>query len=62
MADFIRTREIMKMIVRIILLPAVGFAFLCLKVGVLPTLLLLLFSAAVIYLGIRRSYRLGTGH
>ncbi|OGP67599.1 MAG: hypothetical protein A2W27_10165 [Deltaproteobacteria bacterium RBG_16_44_11] len=53
-ADFIRTKAIMKTVVRIILLPAVGFAYLCLKVGVLPTLLVLLFSAAVIYLGIRR--------
>jgi len=56
-ADFIRSREIMKTMVRIILLPAVGFAYLSLKVGVLPTLLLLLFSAAFIYLGIRRFYR-----
>ena len=56
-ADFISTREIMKTIVRIILLPVVGFAYLCLKVGVLPTLLALLFSAAFIYLGIRRFYR-----
>ncbi|MCX5810022.1 MAG: hypothetical protein NTX36_11745 [Proteobacteria bacterium] len=56
-ANFIRTREIMKTVVRIILLPAVGFAYLCLKVGVFPTLIVLLFSAAVIYLGIRRFYR-----
>ena len=58
-ADFIRTKAIMKTVVRIILLPAVGFAYLCLKVGVLPTLLVLLFSAAVIYLGIRRFYNQG---
>ena len=57
LADFISTREIMKTIVRIILLPAVGVAYLCLKVGVLPTLLVLLFSAAFICLGIRRFYR-----
>jgi hypothetical protein len=57
LADFISTSEIMKTIVRIILLPAVGFAYLCLKVGVLPTLLALLFSTAFIYLGIRRFYR-----
>jgi len=56
-ADFIRTREIMKTIVRIILLPAVGFAYLCLNVGVMPTLLMLFFFAAFIYLGIRRFYR-----
>ena len=56
-ADFIRTREIMKTAVRIILLPAVGFAYLCLTVGVIPTLLVLLFSATFIYLGIRRFYR-----
>ena len=56
-ANFISTRESIKTVVRIILLPAVGFAYLCLKVGVLPTLLLLIFSAAVIYLGIRRFYR-----
>jgi hypothetical protein len=57
MADFIKTREIMKTVVRIILLPAVGVAYLCLKVGVLPTLLVLLFSAAFIYLGRRRFSR-----
>ena len=57
LADFISTREIMKTMVRIILLPAVGFAYLCLNVGVLPALLLLLLSAAFIYLGIRRFYR-----
>jgi hypothetical protein len=48
-ADFIKTREIMKTVMRIILLPAVGIAYLCLKVGVLSTLLLFLFSAAFIY-------------
>jgi hypothetical protein len=52
-----RAREIMKTVVRIILLPAVGVAYLCLKVGILPTLLVLLFSTAFIYLGIRRFYR-----
>ena len=57
LSDFIRTREIMKTMVRIILLPAVGFAYLCLNVGVMPTLLMLFFSAAFIYLGIRRLYR-----
>jgi hypothetical protein len=55
-ADFIRTREIMKTGVRIILLPAVGFAYLCLKVGALPMLLVFFFTAAFIYLGIRRFY------
>ena len=58
LADLISTREIMKTMVRIILLPAVGFAYLCLNVGVLTTLLVLLFSAALIYLGIRKFYRL----
>jgi len=57
LADFIRTREIMKTIVKIILLPAAGFAYLCLKVGVLPTLLAVLFSVAVICLGMREFYR-----
>ncbi|MEI8189936.1 MAG: CFI-box-CTERM domain-containing protein [candidate division NC10 bacterium] len=57
MADFIRTREIMKTVVRILLFPAVGFASLCLEIGILPTLLGLLFSAVVIYLGIRRFFR-----
>jgi predicted phosphodiesterase len=56
-ADFIGTREVMKTMVRIILLPAVSFAYLCLKVGVLPTLLVFLFTAAFIYLGIRGFYR-----
>ena len=58
LADLISTREVMKTIVRIILLPAVGVAYLCLNVGVLPALLLILFSAAFIYLGIRSFYRL----
>ena len=58
LADLISTREIMKTIVRIILLPAVGFAYLCLKVGILPTLLVLLFSVSFIYWGIRRLYSL----
>jgi len=57
MADFIRTREILKTLVRILLLPTVGFASLCLTVGVLPTLLGLLFSVAVMYFGIRRFSR-----
>jgi predicted phosphodiesterase len=57
LADFIRNRDIMKTMVRIILLPAVGFAYICLNAGVLPALLLLLFSAAFIYLEIRRFYR-----
>jgi predicted phosphodiesterase len=56
LADLISSREIMKTIARILLLPAVGFAYLCLSVGVLPTLLVLLFSATFIYLGIRRFY------
>jgi len=58
LADLISTREFMKTIVRILLLPAVGFAYLCLNVGVLPALLVILFSVAFIYLGIRRFYRL----
>jgi len=58
LAESIRTREVMKTLVRIILLPVVGFAYLCLNVGVLATLFVLLFSAAFIYLGIRRCYRL----
>ena len=57
LADFISTRESMKTIVKIILFPAVGFAYLCLQVGVLPTLILFLFSAAGMYLWIRRLYR-----
>jgi len=59
LADSISTSENMKTIVRIILLPVVGFAYLCLKVGVPATLLVLLFTAALIYLGIRRLYRPG---
>jgi hypothetical protein len=57
LADFIRTRDFIRTIVRIILLPAVGFAYLCLKVGFFPTLLVLLFSAALIYYRIKRSHR-----
>ena len=56
-AEFIRTRETTKQIVRTLLLPAVAFAYLCLKVGALPTLLVLLLSGAVICLGIRRFCR-----
>ncbi len=57
LADLISSREIIKTIVRILLLPTVGFAYLCLKVGVLPTLLVFFFTAAFIYLGLRRFYR-----
>jgi acid phosphatase type 7 len=59
LADSISTSESIKAIVRILLLPVVGFAYLCLKAGVPATLLVLLFSAAFIYLGVRRLYRPG---
>ncbi len=53
-ADLIRPSEIMKTGVRIVLIPAVGFAYLSLALGVLPALIVLLFSAALICFWIRR--------
>lgn len=53
-ADFIRPSEFMKTIVRIILVPAVSFAYLSMELGVLPTLIVFLFCAALVYLGIIR--------
>ena len=50
LADFIRTSVILKTLARIMLLPAVLFACLCLKIGVLPTLLVLLLTVAGSYL------------
>lgn len=54
-ADFIRPSEFMKTIVRTMLVPAVGFAYLSLELGVLPALIVLLLSAALIYLGMIRA-------
>jgi hypothetical protein len=56
-ADSMKASETMKASVRILLLPAVGFAYLCLNAGVVPGLLIIIFSTAIICLGIRRIYR-----
>lgn len=53
-ADTIRTSEVIKAGVRIFLLPAVGFSYLCLQVGIVLTLGMLLLLAATCWVGIRR--------
>lgn len=55
-SDSLKTSRTMKAVVRVMLLPTVGFAYLCLTAGVLPGLLILLFSMAFICLGIRGLY------
>jgi len=56
-ADSVRTSETAKAFVRIILLPAVGFVYLCLNAGIVPGLLIIIFAIAIIWVGIRRIYR-----
>jgi len=57
-ADTIRTSEVMKAGARILLLPAVGFSYLCLNVGFIPGIGILLVLAAALCAGIRRLYLL----
>lgn len=52
-ADSVKASETMKAFARIMLLPAVGFAYLCLNVGVAPGLLIIIFSIAIVCLGIK---------
>ncbi|MCX5809795.1 MAG: fibronectin type III domain-containing protein [Proteobacteria bacterium] len=56
-AGTIRTSEVMKAGVRILLLPAVGFSYLSLTIGVVPTLFMLLLLVALAWLGIRSLYQ-----
>jgi len=56
-ADAIRTRSFIKAVVRMALRPIVGISYLSLTIGVVPALLMLLFLAAVAFLGIQRLYR-----
>ena len=53
-ADTIRTSKVIKAGVRIFLLPAVGFSYLCLNVGIVLTLGMLLLLAAMCWVGTRR--------
>ena len=47
----------MKTGVRMLLLPAVGFSYLCLNIGVVPALLMLILMVAIAWLGMRSLYR-----
>jgi hypothetical protein len=57
LADALKASEMMKAVVRVLLLPAVGFAYLCLNAGVVPGLLIMIFATGIICVGIRRLYR-----
>jgi hypothetical protein len=52
-ADVIRESGALRAGVRLILLPAIGLAYLCLTVGLFPTLVVIAFVAAFLFLGIR---------
>ncbi|MEI6153207.1 MAG: hypothetical protein WCQ90_03885, partial [Deltaproteobacteria bacterium] len=52
-AERIRTNETMKAGVRILLLPAVGFSYLCINLGLVPAFGILLFLAAMCWAGAR---------
>ncbi|MCX5814895.1 MAG: metallophosphoesterase [Proteobacteria bacterium] len=56
-ADTISTSEAMKTGVRMLLLPAVGFGYLCLTIGVVPALLMLILLVTIVWLGMRSLYR-----
>jgi hypothetical protein len=56
-ADTIRTSAIMKAGMRMALLPVVGISYLSLTIGVVPSLIVLFFLAAVAWLGLRSLYR-----
>ncbi len=58
-ANAIQTNEAAKAAVRILLIPAVGFGFLCLKIGFVPALLILLVCALGLVIGIRKLYFFG---
>ncbi len=53
-ADFIRHNGFLKAIVRIILIPAIGFAYISLEFGVFPALIVFLLCASLIYIGIAK--------
>lgn len=55
-ADFIRTSGVMKQSVRILLLPLVGFSYLCLTLGVIPAGIIFLLSFGMVGIGIRKLY------
>lgn len=52
-AERIRTSETMKAGVRILLLPAVGFSYLCINLGLVPAFGMLLFLAVMCWVGAR---------
>ena len=56
-ADVIRTNNVMKAMVRILLLPFVGFSYLCLALGFIPGLIVCLLCMATVFIFIRRLYR-----
>jgi hypothetical protein len=58
-ANAIQTNETAKAVVRILLIPAVGFGLLCLKIGFVPTLLILLLCGVTIVIGIRKRFFFG---
>jgi hypothetical protein len=56
-ADAIRTRETVKAVVRMTLLPLIAMAYLCLALGVGPTLGVPLFVLGLLCLGVKKSRR-----
>lgn len=58
-ADAIRTSEAAKAMVRILLIPTVGFSLLCLKIGFVPALLVILLCGITLAVGIRKRYLFG---
>ncbi len=53
-ADVIRERGLLKKAVRLALLPAIGFSYFCLRLGFLPTILLVLLSFPVMFYAVGR--------
>ena len=56
-ADTISTSEVMRAGVRMLLLPAVGFSYLCLTIGFVPALLTFLLMVTIAWLVMRNLYR-----
>jgi hypothetical protein len=56
-ADMIRMNEPTKAATRVLLMPLIGFSFLCLKIGFVPALFILLLCGVTIIVGTGRLYR-----
>jgi hypothetical protein len=53
-ADTVQKSEALKAGVRVMLIPVIGFSYLCLTMGVLPTLFLIILMTITLVLMVRR--------